>query len=68
VAGNAASGPATVTLTPAATSLSDINGNAITINTLTSGTITITANSPEPSSFAPLTLLLLASFSRLRRR
>jgi len=71
VAGNATAGGATlvVNTSTADTSLSDVNGNLITINTENNGLITITsAISPEPSTVVPFALLLAAAAgTRLRR-
>ncbi len=69
----AAAGPDTVSFSPTSgTSFSDINTNLFNIQSLTSGTITVTgaAPTPEPSTLATMELALaaLAFASRARRR
>jgi hypothetical protein len=68
VAGGAATGTAPVTLTTdGSTSISDVNGAAITAS-LSNGQINITGTStPEPSTLVPLALLLSAVGIRVRR-
>jgi hypothetical protein len=67
---SAVSGAALVALIPSpATTLSDIDGNLLAIDNLNTGTITINGSVvPEPSSFAPLALLLLVCGGWLRRK
>jgi hypothetical protein len=59
-----------VDFTSPSTSFSDAAGHPITIDTLNGGTITVTSTStvPEPSSMAPLTLVLLIGCSAVLRR
>jgi hypothetical protein len=70
VASSAPTGPVTVSLTPfPSTSLSDPNLNDIPIDTLSSGTITISGTSvvPEPTALVSATLGLLVSAWFVRR-
>jgi hypothetical protein len=70
VASSAPVGPVTVSLTPfPSTSLTDPNLNDIPIDTLNSGTITITGTSvvPEPTALVSATVGLLASAWFVRR-
>ena len=70
VASSAPAGPVTVSLTPfPSTSLTDPNLNDIPIDTLNSGTITISGTSvvPEPTALVSATLGLLASAWFVRR-
>jgi hypothetical protein len=68
VTSGAAPGPYTVSFAPSGTSLSDINGNAIPIDNLNSGTITVGGSAvPEPSTFALFGVALAAVlFARKR--
>jgi hypothetical protein len=70
VAPGASGGGYNVDFTSPATSLSDAAGFPLTIDTLNGGTITVTSTStvPEPSSMAPLTLVLLIGCSAVLRR
>ena len=70
VASSAPGGPVTVSLTPfPSTSLTDPNLNDIPIDTLSSGTITISGTSvvPEPTALVSATVGLLASAWFVRR-
>jgi len=59
VAGGAVPGIFAVTFVSPATSLSDANENAVGINTLNNGSITVLSTVPEPSFLLPLASVLL---------